>query len=245
MSARRVAVISGANRGIGKETARQLAGRGVTVLLGSRDVERGLRAARELSAQRISVVPVQLDVTELDSVRALASLVERDYGHLDILVNNAGVTSDRHNLDTDDAVLTRVLEVNVVGAVRLIHLLLPLLRESESPRIVNVSSATASLALTDSATPLPGDAERRLAYAGSKAALNMLTVQYARAFRRERALSHIKINSASPGYTATDMNNHRGTRDVATGARVIVDLALSADDGPTGGFFDDSGRLPW
>ncbi|RKN44912.1 SDR family oxidoreductase [Streptomyces hoynatensis] len=244
MTSNGVALVTGANRGLGKETGRQLARGGWTVVLGSRDTGRGAEAARELATAG-EVVPIPLDVTDPAGVRAAATWLERTYGRLDVLVNNAGVTADALALDTKAAELRHVFEVNVFGVVTVIHETLPLLRRSPAPRIVNVSSTTASLGLTSEGHDLPGDAERRLAYASSKAALNMLTVQYARAFGRDPALAHVKINAASPGYTATDMNGHRGTRTVAEGARALVALALLPDDGPTGRFFDDRGPLPW
>lgn len=135
-------------------------------------------------------------------------------------------------------------EVNVFGVVTIIHAMLPLLRAATAARIVNVSSTTASLALTSDGADFGGDAGRRLAYTTSEAALNMLTVQYARAFTQDPALSHITVNSVTPGYTATDLTGHRGTRTVEEGARAIVDLATRADR-ITGGFFNDEGRIPW
>jgi NAD(P)-dependent dehydrogenase (short-subunit alcohol dehydrogenase family) len=122
--------------------------------------------------------------------------------------------------------------------------MLPLLRQSAMPRIVNVSSTTASLTMTGSGHDFGGNASRRLAYSTSKTAMNMLTVQYARAFAADPGLAHIKINSATPGHTATDMSGHHG-RSVADGARIIVDLATLPADGPTGGFFNDQGPVPW
>jgi NAD(P)-dependent dehydrogenase (short-subunit alcohol dehydrogenase family) len=127
----------------------------------------------------------------------------------------------------------------------MIQTMLPLLGKSSAPRIVNVSSTTVSMSLTSGGTDFGGDADLRMAYSSSKAALNMLTVQYAKAFGNSAALSHIKINSATPGYTATDMTRHRGTRTVTEGARIIVDLATLSDDSPTGGFFNDEGVVPW
>lgn len=140
--------------------------------------------------------------------------------------------------------MRRVFEVNVFGVASAVRVMLPLLRQAAAPRIVNVSSTTASLAMTSGGHDFGGDAGRRLAYSTSKAALNMLTVQYARAFAADPGLAHIKINSATPGYTATGMSGHRG-RSVADGARIIVGLATLPADGPTGGFFNDQGPVPW
>jgi NAD(P)-dependent dehydrogenase (short-subunit alcohol dehydrogenase family) len=239
-----VALVTGANRGLGRETARQLVASGMTVVMGSRDPERGAAAARELGVDG-AVVPVRLDVTDSAGVEAVADRLRREYGRLDVLVNNAGTVVDRLATETTAVEMRRTFEVNVFGVVTVIHAMLPLLRASAAPRIVNVSSTTASLGLTSGGTDFGGDADRRAAYSSSKAALNMLTVQYARAFAKEPGLSRIKINSATPGYVATDLTGHRGTRTVEQGARIIVDLATLAEDGPTGEFFNDRGRVPW
>jgi NAD(P)-dependent dehydrogenase (short-subunit alcohol dehydrogenase family) len=202
-------------------------------------------AAAELNADGATVVPVALDVTDADSVTALAVRLEREHGRLDVLVNNAGVMVAAAPHATTAAHLRQTFEVNVFGVATVISALLPLLARSAAPRIVNVSSTTASLALTSGGTDFGGDAEHRMGYSASKAALNMLTMQYARAFARDSDLARIRINAATPGFTATDMNDHQGTRTVEQGARVIVELATLPDDGPTGGFFNDQGPVPW
>jgi NAD(P)-dependent dehydrogenase (short-subunit alcohol dehydrogenase family) len=241
-----VVLVTGANRGLGKEVVRQLSHRGMTVLLGSRDLGRGTATARSLrQAGSPPVTPVQFDVTDRASVEAAAELLRREYGRLDVLVNNAGVFTAATAASLTADQMRDLFEVNVFGVVRAIHTLLPLLRQSYAPRIVNVSSATASLTDTSTGAQIPGDAAVRAGYASSKAALNMLTVQYATAFAADPGLSRMKVNSAAPAYTATDMNQHRGTHPVRTGARVIVDLATLPDDGPTGGFFADRGPLAW
>ncbi|MGW7518662.1 SDR family NAD(P)-dependent oxidoreductase [Streptomyces sp. NPDC054796] len=213
MTDRQVALVTGANKGLGLETARQLLNRGMTVVMGSRDPERGAVAAKRLDAEG-RAVPVRLDVTETADVEAAAEM--------------------RQNY-----------EVNTFGVVTVIHAMLPLLRNSAAPRIVNVSSTTASMGMTSGGTDFGGDAASRMAYSSSKTALNMLTVQYAHASAKDPELSHIKINSATPGYTATDLTQHRGTRTVEEGARIIVDLSTLTADGPTGGFFNDQGPVPW
>ncbi|MEG8181959.1 SDR family oxidoreductase [Nocardia terpenica] len=240
-----VALVTGANRGLGRETARQLAERGARVLLGSRDADRGAEVAAELAAAGVSVRPVRLDVTDPATVRAAAAEIDEIHGRLDILVNNAGISIAAPAAETDGALLRRVVDVNVVGAADVICVFLPLLRRSAAPRIVNLSSTAASLTLTREHPDFGPEPDTRLAYTTSKAALNMLTVQYANAFRREPGLRHIKINSVSPGYVATDLTRHRGTRTVAEGAGVVVRLATLPADGPSGGFFDDKGSLPW
>ncbi|MFD2419782.1 SDR family oxidoreductase [Amycolatopsis pigmentata] len=240
-----VVLVTGANRGLGKETVRQLAARGWSVILGSRDFASGEAAARELGAAGVKPTAVRLDVTDADSVRDVADWLDVEYGRLDVLVNNAGTVVDRLAEDTTAADMRRHYEVNVFGAVTVTQAMLPLLGKSRAPRIVNVSSTTASMSLTSGGTDFGGDAATRMAYSSSKTALNMLTVQYAKAFGRNEDLSHIKINSVTPGYTATDMTKHRGTRTVAEGARAIVEFATLADDGPTGGFFNDAGMVPW
>lgn len=245
MTAHPVALVTGANRGLGKEVVRQLAARGATVVLGSRDSERGEAAADELAAAGTQSIPMRLDVTDAGSVRDVADWLDAEYGRLDVLVNNAGTVVDRLAERTTAADMRQTYEVNVFGVVAVIQAMLPLLSKSAAPRIVNVSSTTASMSLTVGGTDFGGDADLRMAYSSSKTALNMLTIQYARAFGASGALSHIKINSATPGYTATDMTRHRGTRSVAEGARVIIDLATLRDDGPTGGFFNDQGPVPW
>lgn len=245
MTSEQLALVTGANRGLGREVARQLLGEGYTVLLGARDPGAGAAVARELAEDGKRVSPIRLDVTDPADAERAADRIRHDHGRLDVLINNAGVTTGALPFDTASDDLRRVFEVNTFSVVTMVRTMLPLLRRSVAPRVVNVSSHTASLTLTAEGEPIPGDADRRLAYSASKAALNMLTVQYARAFRRAPDLSHVKINCAVPGFTATDMNRHRGTRSVTDGARIIVALARLPDDGPSGGVFDDHGPVAW
>jgi NAD(P)-dependent dehydrogenase (short-subunit alcohol dehydrogenase family) len=241
----RVCLVTGGNRGIGREVARQLAQKGMLVFLGSRDLAAGQAAARELSAAASQVATVRLDVCEPASLDRAVQEVAEQAGRLDVLINNAGSIIESAAAETSAAVLREVFETNVFGCAEMIRVALPLLRESSCPRIVNVSSTTGSLALTAAGTDFGGPADQRLAYATSKAALNMLTIQYHRAFQHDPSLRHIKINSATPGYTATGINRHQGTRTVEQGAQIIVRLALLDDSGPSGGFFNDAGPVDW
>ncbi|HVP29674.1 MAG TPA: SDR family oxidoreductase [Myxococcota bacterium] len=241
MAERRVAVVTGANKGIGLEIAHQLARMGVTVYLGARDEARGRAAAEKLRAEGLDARPLSLDVTDERSVAAAAALLERDAGRLDILVNNAGIFVDdgppsRVSADS----LRRTYETNVFGVVRVTQALLPLLRRSDAGRIVNMSSGLGSI--TQNSDPRsPFAAVKCLAYNSSKSALNAITVQFAHELRD----TPIKVNAADPGYVATDMNRHQGVRSVAQGAATPVRLATLPSDGPTGGYFNDAGSVPW
>lgn len=226
------ALITGANKGLGHETVRRLIAAGHTVYLGARNVERGAAAAAELGARF-----VQLDVTDDASVAAAVTTIEAE-GDLDVLVNNAGIEVRSPGGDIIGAaeltadVMREVFETNVFGLVRVTHAFLPLLERSAVPVVVNVSSNLASLA--EAGKGYPG-----VAYPASKTAVNMLTVQFAKAFPRMR------INSVNPGHTATDLNRHEGTQTVEQGAEIIVRMAQLGPDGPTGGYFDAAGPLPW
>ncbi|MDX3853424.1 SDR family NAD(P)-dependent oxidoreductase [Streptomyces sp. AK02-01A] len=231
-------LITGANKGLGHETARQLIAAGHTVYIGSRDAERG-----RLAAERLGARMVLLDVTDDASVAAAVQAVEAG-GGLDVLINNAGV----EGRDTDNNVIgaadvtaditQRTFATNVFGTVRVIHAFLPLLRRSAAPVVVNVSSGLASLTrVTDQGTPTyayPG-----VAYPASKTAVNMITVQYAKAF------PSMRINAVDPGYTKTDLNGNTGIQTVEQGAEIIVRMAQVGPDGPTGGHFDAEGPVPW
>lgn len=239
-----VALVTGANKGLGKQTAHQLARRGMHVLLGSRDLVRGSAAAAELAEAGVAVRPVQLDVTDPRSIGTVAALIERDHGQLDVLINNAGIILEVLAPELTAEHMRATFEVNVFGVVSVVHAMLPLLAHAPAPRIVNVSSTTASLALSSADADFGGNPERRLAYATSKTALNMLTVHYAAAFRADPALAHIRINSVTPGFTATDLNAHAGTRTVQQGAAIIVEMATTTDRF-TGSFLNDQGPVPW
>jgi NAD(P)-dependent dehydrogenase (short-subunit alcohol dehydrogenase family) len=237
-----VALVTGANKGIGYEIARGLGETGATVLVGARDLDRGIAAAEKLAAEGLATVPVLLDVTDPLSVTAAAALIEREYGRLDILVNNAGILIERGQRPsrTPLEMLERTYATNVYGVVAVTNAMLPLLREAPAARIVNLSSGLGSLALTsDPDGPFPG--ALLLAYNSSKSALNSITVTYANELRD----TPIKVNAADPGYCATDLNGHAGPRTPAQGAIAAVRLATLPEDGPTAGFFDDEGTVPW
>ncbi|MVU76863.1 SDR family NAD(P)-dependent oxidoreductase [Nocardia sp. ET3-3] len=229
-------LITGANKGLGFESARQLVEAGHTVYLGSRDLERGRLAAAQIGARA-----VQLDVTDDASVTAAAELIDAE-GGLDVLINNAGIDLERNGtMDLADVtadMMRTVFDTNVFGVVRVIHAFLPFLRKSAAPVIVNVSSSLASM--TRATTPgTVGYTYPGLTYTSSKTALNRVTVQYAKAF------PDLRINSVEPGYTATDLNANTGTQTVDQGAEIIVRMAQIPQDGPTGGYFAASGPLPW
>ncbi|MEV8089506.1 SDR family NAD(P)-dependent oxidoreductase [Streptomyces nigra] len=231
-------LITGANKGLGFETARRLVEAGHTVYVGARGADRGRAAAERIGARFLLI-----DVTDDASVQAAAKTVEAD-GGLDVLVNNAGVelrgpgNSVPPAGDTTADEMRTVYETNVFGLVRVTHAFLPLLHRSPAPVVVNVSSGLASLAgLSDPDSP--AHFYQALAYPSSKTAVNMITVQYAKAF------PGLRINAVEPGFTATDLNGRTGTQTVEEGAEIIVRMARIGPDGPTGGYFDVHGPLPW
>jgi NAD(P)-dependent dehydrogenase (short-subunit alcohol dehydrogenase family) len=246
-----IALITGANKGIGLETARQFGACGFTVLAGARDEERGLAAERDLRADGVDARFVSLDVTADASVREAADWIEQEYGRLDILVNNAGIARGNPASETNLDTMREVYEANVFGVIRVTNAMLPLLRRAPAARIVNVSSEVGSISsMTDPASPL-AQMPASLAYPSSKAALNMITALYAKDLRD----TPIKVNAANPGYTKTDLNRNSGFRSVTEGAEASVYLATLPADGPSGilwghlwsadGPADAYGRLPW
>ena len=247
-----IALVTGANKGIGGAAAEQLAARGMTVLIGARDQRRGEEAAGALRAAGGNAHAVVLDVTDQDTIRAAARQIEADFGHLDVLINNAGITGSGQVSPADATdqtpsvveldMIRAVFETNVFGVIAVTNAMLPLLRRSRAPRVVNVSSHSASLTLTSDPdgpfAALPPSA----AYNPSKSALNALTVQYANELRKDSVL----VNVVAPGYVDTDINNHTGHLTPAQGAAVLVRLAtLGADGQTTAGFFSEDGPLPW
>ena len=230
----KIALVTGANKGIGFETARQLGARDMTVLVAARDTERGREAERALRAVGADARFVQLDVTDAKSIQLAAEWIEATCGRLDVLVNNAGTASvTRRGFPPSQSSLEdmrAVYEINVFGVVAVTNALLPLLSRAPAARIVNVSSEVGSItAESDPAHPL-SQMPASVPYPSSKAALNMVTVMYAKELRD----TPIKVNAANPGYTATDFNNHSGFRSAAEGAEPSVYLATLPDDGPNG-----------
>jgi NAD(P)-dependent dehydrogenase (short-subunit alcohol dehydrogenase family) len=226
-----VTLITGANKGIGLETARQLTQLGHTVYLGARDAERGAKAAAELGARF-----VQLDVTDDASVAAALASIDAEEGHLDILVNNAGILGDTA---VDGPTALRVFDTNAVGIVRVTEAALPLLRRSEQPVVVTVSSSMGSFWAVTNPERMEYGVPAAL-YAASKAAATMLTVQYA------KSEPGIKFNALEPGFTATDMTAAMdGGRSAEESARTVVRLATIGADGPTGTLQDEGGELRW
>jgi NAD(P)-dependent dehydrogenase (short-subunit alcohol dehydrogenase family) len=238
-------LITGGNKGLGFEAARRLGEQGWTIFLGSRDQDRGRAAADKLTALGANVIMVPLDVTSGESVTDAVRLVQEHTDRLDVLVNNAG-TPGRGTAPGDATAeeIHAVYDTNVYGPIRVTHAFLPLLRAAAHPRVVMVSSGGGSFTVvTDPEQPFSRLHE--LAYSSSKAALNMITVRYA------RALPEIKFNIATPGeianrtFAATDMNNHTGELTVTEGTDSIVKLAMIDPDGPTGTFIDRLGPAPW
>ena len=227
-----VALVTGANRGLGREVCRQLADRGYTVALTARDLAKATGAAREIDRTGNRVLAGQLDVSDLASVHAVSGWLAAMFGRCDVLVNNAAVDydTDARAVTADLQRVRRAMETNVFGAWAVTQAVLPLLRRSAHPRIVNVSSESGSISEMTGGTP---------GYAMSKAALNALTRMLAYELRADGVL----VNAVCPGWTNTDMG--RGGRPVSAGAASIVWAALLSDDGPTGGFFRDGLPLPW
>ena len=231
------ALVTGANKGLGRETVRRFATLGWDVFLAARDTTRGERAVAELAEGGVAARFVPLDVTSDESVAAAAKTVAAQVRRLDVLVNNAGVGAPPSPpAETTVDELRDVFEVNVFGAIRVTNAFLPLLRAADRPRIVMVSSGMGSFTVANDPRWF-GMAPPMLGYPASKAALNMITCQYA------RALDGIRVNAVDPGYTATDLTDHAGFQTVTEGTDAIVELA--GDDGPTGGFFDRDGTVQW
>lgn len=240
-----VALITGANKGIGLETAKQLAETGVTVLLGARDLTKGEVAAASLKAVGLDVRAVKIDVDDPSDYATIAAYIEKEFGKLDILINNAGILLDtfpgpNRTSSTTRDLLMKTFETNVLAPVALTQALLPLLKKSDAGRIVNLSSILGSLTLhATKGSPIYN--AKTFAYDTSKAALNSFTIHLA----HELADTKIKVNSAHPGWVKTDMGSEAATMEIPDGAKTSVWLATLPDDGPTGGFFHMQDALPW
>lgn len=242
MDEQKIALITGANKGLGFETARQLGKQNIKVLIGARDETRGREAAEKLRAEGFSAEFVLLDVSDEKTHDAAAKYIEENYGRLDILINNAGIALDSTEKPSEvsSETLRKTFDTNFFGVIALTQTFLPLIKKSDNGRIVNVSSGLGSL--TQHSDPnWEFYNVKPLAYNSSKTALNAFTVILAHELKDTK----IKVNSADPGFTATDLNGHRGTKTVEQGASIIADLATLPDDGATGSYFDDQGVLPW
>lgn len=240
---KKVALITGANKGLGFETARQLGKQGITVLIGARDETRGTEAEAKLRGENFDAHFVHLDVQDAATHKAAAQFVEEKFGKLDILINNAGVALDYLGAGAGEVSLElvrRTFDTNFFGAIAVTQAFLPLVKKSDAGRIVNVSSGLGSLTQNSDPNWEYKDV-KPLAYNSSKTALNAFTIILADDLKDTK----IKVNSADPGYTATDLNGNSGTKTVAQGASIITDLATLPEDGATGGYFDDQGVVPW
>lgn len=241
-------LITGANKSIGFETARQLLQKGYYIYLGSRNIENGHKAVEKLKAEGLNAVEaIQIDVSNQESVAAARAAIGQKTGVLDVLINNAGISGGRPQTatGTDIAVFKEVFETNLFGVVRVTSAFIDLLRASLQPRIVNVSSGMASLTL-NSDPSWPFYHHKGAAYLPSKTALNMYTVNLAYELRD----TPFKVNAVDPGFIATDFNNHRGTGSVEEAGARLVKYAVMGDDGPTGTFISEehnpaTGEIPW
>lgn len=230
-----ITLITGANKGLGYESARRLLAAGHQVYVGARDRDRGKRAADELGASFVRV-----DVTDQESVDAAAEEIRERHGHLDVLINNAGITGPFVGTrETTVEQMREVYETNVFGVVRVTKTFLPLLERAEHPIVVNVSSGNGSIAIVNDPSRLESTIGA-LTYPSSKTALNMVTSQYA------KAIPKIRFNAVDPGYTSTDLNGHNGTQTVRDGTDALVAMATAApDDTRTSTFTDRDGTVPW
>jgi NAD(P)-dependent dehydrogenase (short-subunit alcohol dehydrogenase family) len=243
-SVKKIALVTGANKGLGFEMARQLGKAGITVLLGARDPEKGEAAAAKLRGEGLDAHFLRLDVTNKRDHSAASAFLEKNYGRLDILINNAGISAEalgsgRVSTTTEDAI-HRTFDTNFFAPVALTQALLPLLKKSDAGRIVNMSSILGSQTLqADPKSPIYDF--KSLSYDASKAALNSFTIHLAHELKDTK----IKVNSAHPGWVKTDMGTDAAPMEIPEGAKTGVELALLGDDGPTGGFFHLGKPLPW
>jgi NAD(P)-dependent dehydrogenase (short-subunit alcohol dehydrogenase family) len=244
MSTQRVALISGANKGIGFETARQLGKQGITVLMGARDLAKGQAAAEQLKKEGIDARAVKFDVVNAADIKAAAEKIEKEFGKLDILINNAGVMFEpiggNNTSSVPDDVVRKTFDTNFFSAISVTKAFLPLLKKSDAGRIVNVSSILGSLTL-HSTEGSPIYEAKALAYDASKAALNSFTIHLAHELKGTK----IKVNSAHPGWVKTDMGTDAAPMNIVDGAKTEVELATLGADGPTGGFFHMGEAINW
>lgn len=237
---RKIALVTGGNKGIGFAVARELAQRDVTVFLGARNAALGEKAAHALAGEKLDIRFVHLDVTKQPSIDEARARIERDAKRVDMLINNAGISAPADQQDTVEG-MRLVYETNVFGAFAVARTFLPLLEAGRPSRIVNISSGLGSIARASQPSAGGEGRARFLAYASSKAALNAITALWA---GKLKPLG-ITIVTIAPGYTATDMNQGRGTQPVERPAKFIANIALDADESKTGGFFDENGPYPW
>ncbi|SEC98805.1 NAD(P)-dependent dehydrogenase, short-chain alcohol dehydrogenase family [Nocardioides exalbidus] len=240
-TSKKIALVTGANKGIGYEIAAGLSRLGFRVAVGARDEGRRTAAVEKLQADGHDVFGVALDVTSDESVAAAAAAIEQEAGRLDVLVNNAAITGGMPQEPTQvsAAQVLEVVDTNVVGVIRVTNAMLPMLRRSASPRIVNVSSTVGSLTLQTAQAEAVGPISA--AYSPTKSYLNAITIQYA----KELAGTPVLVNAGCPGYVSTDLNNHQGFRTPEQGAAVFLELATLPDGGPSGTFRDETGLQPW
>lgn len=246
MTEKKIALVTGANKGIGFETSRQLAQLGIKVLLGARDEKKGIAAAEKLQAEGLAVEPVQLDVTRPDDISRARAMIEKNFGCLDILVNNAGTVHKEEPLFANSVAtvsrqaLRETFDVNFFGLVELTQALLPLIRKSPAGRIVNISSMLGSLTLHSD--PQAGlENFKPFAYDASKTAVNQFTIHLAALLKE----TPVKVNSAHPGWVKTDLGGAEAPMETTEGAKTGVALATLDDNGPTGGFFHLGETMPW
>ncbi len=244
MASETVALITGANKGIGLETARQLGSQGITVLIGARDAAKGEEAVSTLKAEGITAYPVTIDVTDTASIVAAAGKIDAQFGRLDILINNAGVLLDGGvpTSEVSDSLWRQSFETNVFGLINTTQAFLPLLRKSDAGRIVNLSSILGSTTYaSDPASPIGFATGTGAAYAASKAAVNMYTVHLA----SELKDTPIKVNAVHPGWVKTEMGGEGAMMEIADGAKTSVQYATLPDGGPTGGYFHFDEKFPF
>jgi NAD(P)-dependent dehydrogenase (short-subunit alcohol dehydrogenase family) len=239
---KKIALLTGANKGIGLEIARQLAQSNVAVLMGARDLQRGRDAASELASEGLDVQAIQIDLNDETTIAATAEKIAATYGRLDILVNNAGIVdaADGPPSVATTAAARKLMETNFLGTLAVTQAMLPLLRLSLAGRIVNLSTTLGSLAINGDPTS-PYYEARLIGYNASKAALNMLTVQLA----AELKDTMIVVNAVAPGYVKTDLTGHNGFMTAEEGARLPVEYALLGDNAVSGRFVEPAGNAPW